>query len=385
MKHNYRKLIIGASVILTAFLLTACGGDDDKDASPGKSTDKPGGAWLTRQTTPQAEFVPTEIEGVLDNIVTALNATPAQPAMKLAVVTKDATEFFQIAMLGSNRAVSELGIVGAVQATASFEDVEEYLAAQIALAQSYLDQGYQGLAIAPISGELSDLVNTATAAGLPVVTFDSDLAASNRQFYLGTDNSAAGKTAGETLVSLIGNTVGTVIVYGHFDEGWLDGYNRSMGAVQALEAAGHTVVQQSTAWGEPQTDIDSMTTYIQEADPPVVGMIGMFNNSYLCADVAVASGLGGTIKIAAFDFEAQTLQHLQDGNIQATHVQRQYYMGYLAPYIMYAVNALGIEATKALLAPINVGEGLYDTGLDVITADNIASYNNFLNSLGILN
>ena len=108
-------------------------------------------------------------------------------------------------------------------------------------------------------------------------------------------------------------------------------------------------------------------------------------NAFVCADAAVEAGVSGTIKIVAFDFEAATLQHMQSGVIQATHVQRQYYMGYLAPYILYASSVLGLDATKALHTPLNVGPGLYDTGLDVVMADKIDACNDFLNALDILN
>jgi ribose transport system substrate-binding protein len=301
------------------------------------------------------------------------------------VVAKDATAFFQTAMLGSNRAIAELGVVGTVVANDTYEDVEEKAAAQVALTQPYIDQGYQGVALAPISDLLTDTINGAVTTGIPVVTFDSDMPDSNRQFYLGTNNSAAGTTAGETLVSQIGNAVGTVIVYGHTESDWIDGYNRTMAATAVIEEAGHTVVHQGINWVDGPGDATLLAGLITEADPPVVGMIGMFSNAFLCGDAAVAAGVAGNIKIIAFDFDADTLQYLQTGIIQATHVQRQYYMGYLAPYILYAANVLGIDATKALLAPMNVGPGLYDTGLDVITAANMQTYNEFLDALGILN
>ena len=72
------------------------------------------------------------------------------------------------------------------------------------------------------------------------------------------------------------------------------------------------------------------------------------------------------------------------GQIQVTHAQRQYYMGYLIPYLLYASNALGMPAAKALVQDLLVDDTHLDTGLDVVPADGVAAYNAFLDSLGIL-
>jgi ribose transport system substrate-binding protein len=52
---------------------------------------------------------------------------------------------------------------------------------------------------------------------------------------------------------------------------------------------------------------------------------------------------------------------------------------------MYAYNVLGADATKDLLADITVDDGILNTGLDVISYDQVDAYNAFLDSLGILN
>ena len=113
-------------------------------------------------------------------------------------------------------------------------------------------------------------------------------------------------------------------------------------------------------------------------------MVGMFSNAFRAAEVAEQFGLEpGDIKIAAFDFEPDTLKYMESGYIQATHAQRQYYMGYLLPYAMYSIKVLGFEATTDILKDQMVGPNKFDTGIDVVRADQIDEFGDFLDSLGI--
>ena len=335
----FQGIFVGLAVV-GMLLTTACGDAEEGDA---QSTDDSENdeAWLERNVTPPGDFVPGEIEAVLDDIAAALNEKEPQPGMKLAVVPKDLNDYFQISVLGANRAVSELGIIGSVTAPDVFATPEESAEAQIALVQPFIDGGYEGLAIAPFNEYLEETLDGAVEAGAAVVTFDSDLDATDRHFYIGTDNSDAGRTAGETLAALLGDTVGTVVILGHTGTDWMGGYNRTMAAAEALEAAGQNVEIRKIEWTDQDADVAALSALLQAADPPAVGMLGMFANSYLCVDAAEDAGVMDDVKIAAFDFDAKTLQHMTDGKILATHGQRQYYMGYLAPFVMRAPSESG--------------------------------------------
>ncbi|WP_437835703.1 hypothetical protein [Sorangium sp. So ce1153] len=69
--------------------------------------------------------------------------------------------------------------------------------------------------------------------------------------------------------------------------------------------------------------------------------------------------------------------------IKATHTQRQYYEGYLVPYILYGIKHIGLDATKTILAPLMVDEFRVNTGLDVVMATDIDAYNDHLDALGV--
>ena len=220
---------------------------------------------------------------------------------------------------------------------------------------------------------------------MTVITFDSDEPTSKRQLYVGTINTESGKTAGNSMLGLLSDkTAGTVVILGYDSTDWIDGYDRTHEARKVLENAGFTVVIQHTDWGDQDANEAGILDKLSSASPAAVGCPGVFSNSYLCATAADAGGLTGQIKIAAFDFEPTTLELMAEGKIQVTHVQRQYYMGYIVPYLLYAANVPGLEPTKTLIAPIMLDSSRIDTGLDVVAADGVNAYNQFLDSLGTL-
>ena len=355
--------------------ISACSGGDD--AGGAKKTVK-------RDTIAQSEFQPSELEKTVNSLVTKIGDT-APVELQVAVVLKQLNTYFAPMQIGANRAISELKLSGQVSAPTSSSGTEA-VDEQNAIMNDELASGYNALAVSPF--EIGNLppIDAAADSKIPVITIDSDLATSKRDLYIGTLNSEAGKAAGTTLTSLITANSGTVILLGHDDEGWPDGFDRTMGAKGVLESAGFTVVVRRTDWSETgeAADLESLATTIADADPPVVGMMGMFSNAYRCAIAAEAAGkTGDDIAIAAFDFEPKTVEFMRSGLIKATHAQRQYYMGYLTPYVLYGFKALGKEATKAILQPQMVDEFRFNTGLDVIPAAKLDSYYSYLDSLGI--
>jgi ribose transport system substrate-binding protein len=353
----------------------ACGSTDE--ATPKKQ--------ITRVEIPDSAFKPVELESTIDTLVHEIGKTDPKP-LQLGVVLKELTGYWEPVKVGANRAFGELGVSGVVLAPT--EDTEEAQRnRQVEILQERADSGYDGLGLAPLADILQPEIDRFADAGTPVVTIDSDLPGSKRTLYIGTINYEAGHTAGSTLSKMVGTGAGSVIILGHDDEPtWPDGYNRTMGAKDVLEAAGYTVTVRKTNWateGEAE-DVDYMTDALETLDPPVVGMLSMFSPTFRCARAAEAAGLtGDDVTIVGFDFEPETLSYMQSGLIKATHVQRQYYFGYLVPYVLYSMKVLGAQRTLDILAPEMVDESRFNAGIDVVRADQVDEYNSFLDSLGI--
>jgi ribose transport system substrate-binding protein len=358
-----------------ALALSAC--SSSEDATPKKT--------ISRVEIPDSIFKPVELENTVDTLVSEIGKTDPK-SLQLAVVLKETTGYWEPVKVGANRAFGELGVSGIVVAPQEATE-EEQRNKQVEMLQEREGAGYDGLGLAPLADILAPEIDNFEDAGTPVVTIDSDLPATKRTLYMGTINYEAGHTAGETLVNMLGPGEGTVIILGHDDEPtWPDGYNRTQGAKDVVEAAGYTVVVRKTNWttdGE-QEDVDYMTGALQDADPPAVGMLSMFSPTFRCARSAEAAGLtGDDITIVGFDFEPETLTYMQSGLVKATHAQRQYYFGYMVPYVNYALKVLGTKKTFDILAPQMVDASRFNAGIDVVRNDQVDQYNAYLDSLGI--
>jgi ribose transport system substrate-binding protein len=364
-----------ASMSVTGLLVALAGCGTDAEA-PKKE--------IVRVEIPDNSFKPVELESTIGELVAAIGEAPPQE-IQVGVVLKTLTGYWEPVKIGAGRAIGELAVPGVVVAPTEATE-EERTTRQLAIVQEQRNSGFNGLGVAPMAGSLTEEIDASIDVGIPVVTIDSDLADSGRELYIGTINSEAGKTSAESLLSLVTVREGSVLLLGHDNaEDWPDGYQRTQGAKEVLEQAGFTVDVRKTTWTEDGValDVAAMKVWLA-ATPDKVGMIGLFSAAFRCAQAADEMGMtGDDITILGFDFEPQTVQYMRSGLIKATHAQRQYYMGYLVPYALYSVNVLGLERTKSLLAPHMVDEYRFNAGLDVVGADQLDEYNDFLDSLGI--
>jgi ribose transport system substrate-binding protein len=340
---------------------------------------------VTRVTVPENAFKPAALDETIDELIEALAETEPQQ-LQLGVVLKRLTGYWEPVKVGANRAFGELEVSGVVLAPTEGTE-EEARQQQILLLDERQDAGFHGFGIAPVAEVVQPSLDAMVDTGVPVITIDSDLVSSKRQLYIGTLNYEAGQTAADTLSDMLPSDGGTVVILGHEIEAeWPDGFRRTQGAKDVLEAKGYTVVVRQTTWTEQGEldDIEFMTTALEDADPPAVGMLSMFSPTFRCARAAEDAGLNGDdLSIVGFDFEPETLEYMHQGLIKATHAQRQYYMGYLVPYMLYSMKALGVSKTMDIISPHMADESRFNAGLDVVNADQVDEYNAFLDSLGI--
>ncbi|KYF77739.1 sugar ABC transporter [Sorangium cellulosum] len=364
----------GMTALGLTLMTAACGPttpDAGEDATP-----------IKRAPTPPNEFTPVELEATIDGLIAELNKRSAR-SMQMAIVLKDADGFWAPVVTAANRALGDLGVIGnVIGPVAQSSDSDESEALQNDQIAQVVADGAEGIGLAPFNDIQTAAVDAAVAEGVPVVTLDTDVAASKRTLFVGTLDKAAGATAAQTLLAMLPPPPGTVIVHGSEDAAWSNGFDRTQGARGVLEAAGYDVLVRQSTWddGGEAWDIDWMKAQIGAADPPAVGMLGLFNISYRCAMAAEAAGKPD-LPIVAFDFDPRTVDYMRAGRIKATHTQRQYYQGYLVPYILYGIKSIGLDATRRVLAPQMVDDIRVDTGLDVVPADRIDAYNDFLEAI----
>src|SRR5687768_13948266 len=112
--------------------------------------------------------------------------------LRLAFVTNNTSDFWTIARKGTEKADTELNDV-----TVDFRIPSEGTAAdQKRLLDDLLAKGVEGIAVSPVDPDNQIQAINEVAKRVLLVTQDSDAPKSDRAFYVGTDNVAAGRTAG---------------------------------------------------------------------------------------------------------------------------------------------------------------------------------------------
>jgi ribose transport system substrate-binding protein len=116
-------------------------------------------------------------------------------SLKLAFVTNNSADFWTIARRGVEQADGELNDVSAEFRMPSDGSAAE----QKRIIDDLITKGVNGIAISPVDpGNQVALINDASRKAL-VITQDSDAPDTERACYIGTDNTAAGRQAGQLI------------------------------------------------------------------------------------------------------------------------------------------------------------------------------------------
>jgi ribose transport system substrate-binding protein len=286
---------------------------------------------------------------------------------RIAVVPKGTThEFWKSVHAGAVKAARELDIdvvwKGALR--------EDDLKGQIDVVQSFAAQGVSGIALAPLSDKgLVGSVKAATAARVPVVVFDSDLASDDYVSFVATDNEAAGTMAGHALASRIagasGHANGGNVVVLRYQEGSASTNRREKGFVDAVRARPELKLASDSQYGGATTETAERASEnllaAQKADSGNVQGIFTPNESTTFGMLLALrkAGLAGKVRFVGFDASDKLVQAVRTGEIDALVVQRPFEMGYLAVKTMVSF-LKGKPVDKRI-----------DTGSTLVTKDNL--------------
>ena len=138
---------------------------------------------------------------LLAGIAVAIMATPAFAANYRFVIVPKAMNnpFFDFARDGCQKRAKELGNIECIYKG----PVEHEPATQAQIIQDFVTQKVDGLAISVADvAAMTKTIEAATAAGIPVITFDADAPGSKRIAYIGTNNKEFGVALGKQLLKL---------------------------------------------------------------------------------------------------------------------------------------------------------------------------------------
>jgi ribose transport system substrate-binding protein len=248
--------------------------------------------------------------------------------LRLAFVTNNASDFWTIARAGCEKAVAELK-----DAELDFQIPSDGTAAtQKRIVQDLLARGVDGIAISPKDpANQTDLLNEAASHAL-LVTQDSDAPQSNRACYVGTDNVAAGRQAGELIKKAVPSGGKAVVFVGSMDA--QNARERLGGIKEVLEGSGVVIADIRTDETDPVKAKSNVKDTILN-HPDVAILIGLWSyNGPAIVSAVKEADKAGKIQIVCFDEEDATLQGVKDGAIFATVVQQPYEFGYQAMKLM---------------------------------------------------
>lgn len=266
---------------------------------------------------------------------------------KFAIVSNNAEEFWTIAEKGAEKAAADFNCEVIFRKPTSAKD-------QIDILNALSKQGLGGMAVS---------VNNATEQAddlkrwgqkMPIIAMDNDAEGSDRICYVGTDNVAAGKSAGRLVTRALPQG-GTVAVF----VGMMSAPNaqqRFAGLKAALdEYAAANKVQYTIFKNEPITDnanreqaqINAKTALEQIGNQPNVCFVGLWAyNAPMILEAAKSKGLAKKIKIVAFDEMNETLLGIAAGEIEGTIVQDPFNFAYQSIEIL-AAEAKGDQSKRA--------------------------------------
>ncbi|MGJ4901206.1 sugar-binding protein [Bradyrhizobium sp. HKCCYLS2058] len=296
----------------------------------------------------------------------AIMLAPAQAETKyrFAIVPKAMNNpFFDVARDGCLKRAKELGDVECIYKG----PVEHEPATQAQIIQDFITQKVDGLAISVADvPSMTKSIEAATAAGIPVITFDADAPGSKRLAYIGTNNKDFGLALGKQLRELRPDGGKYAIVSG--GPGAKNLAERVDGVREALKGSKWTEVAGSPTFcnDDPALAVQQMAD-LRTATPdlgaivPIGGWPMFAPEGYKAFVNKNKKDIdAGKLTLVVADTLKMQLELLRDGYSNALTGQRPFEMGEKA-----------MDTLLAIKKGEKVPEVIY-TGLDLVTKDNVA-------------
>ena len=292
-------------------------------------------------------------------------ATPAfAQTYKFVIVPKAMNNpFFDFARDGCQKRAKELGNIECIYKG----PVEHEPATQAQIIQDFITQKVDGLAISVADvAAMTKSIEAATAAGIPVITFDADAPGSKRIAYIGTNNKEFGIALGKQLLKLQPDGGKYAMVSG--GPGAKNLAERVDGVREALKGSKWTEVGGSPTFcnDDPALAVQQMTD-LRTATPDLAAIVPVGGWPMFAPEgfKAFASRSkkdidAGKFTLVVADTLKMQLELLRDGYANALVGQRPFEMG---------------ERSMDTLLAIKKGEKVPEivyTGLDLVTKDNVA-------------
>lgn len=322
--------------VVIALLVAACGGTGSDDTT-------------TTAAEPEGTVAPTTVP----------DTEAAGDTYKLGLITKFPVDFFFVIEDAAKEWADQHPDVELITGMGESASDDEGV---IALIESMVTQGVDGIAITPTGEAVIPALDAAVAAGVEIVLIDNDLPDwTGKTAVVATDNHQGGVLAGEWLAENLAPGSTMVVLEGRVGVPALDA--RVDGMIEGLGDADITIV------GQAPTDCDQVMGVaaaedLLTANPDVDAMYGACGPPIIGALEAIANaGIAPEdIVVVGFDALPDEITAIQAGTEDASVAQFPPKMGELGMETLY----------QAVLG--NPVEPNVDTGTAVVTPENVADF-----------
>jgi ribose transport system substrate-binding protein len=246
-----------------------------------------------------------------------------KPVKMVAFITNSTSDFWKIARKGTEKADTELTDVAVAFKTTNTGAVDE----QNGLVRHALDaEEADAIAISPIDPTAQKTVINNAAKRALVITQDSDAPDTDRALYIGADNRAAGRQAGDLIKKALPQGGKIMVFVGKREV--QNAKDRFEGLKEALQGSNVVVLDLMT----DDADAGNARNNAYEAlkkNPDIAGMVGLWSyNGPAIVQALRPEGKLGKIQIVCFDDDRETLTAIKDGSIFGTVAQQPFEYGY---------------------------------------------------------
>jgi ribose transport system substrate-binding protein len=284
------------------------------------------------------------------------------------IATNTKVPYWQTAAAGFTNAAAQDGVTAEMRGPDGFDPQAEVQEFRTAVASKPA-----GILISVADAKLmTPEIDSAIAAGIPVITVDSDAPDSHRLYFIGTNNLEAGRLGGNHLATLLKGK-GNVVFFTNPSQPNLD--ERLKGYKDVLSGyPGIKIVDVFDIKGDSGNAMDKARDYLALTGAQKV-------DAMVCLESASGRDVAEAFKRAhaagrtliAMDVDEGTLELVKDGTIDSTVAQKPYTMGLLGLKALddvfhYPVKSIG---ENYRLDPFSPFPAFVDTGVSLIDKTNV--------------
>lgn len=287
----------------------------------------------------------------------------------ILVTVNSKVEYWKSAQNGLTKAAAQYGVKWDVRGPDDYDPQAEVAEFRTAIALKPA-----GILVSVADAKLMQpAIDDAIAAGVPVITIDSDAPASKRLYFIGTNNMNIGVQGGKRLVDKLhgkGNVVFYTMPQPNLDER-LKGYKDAL-----ANSPGIKVVDVVDIKGDAGAAFDRTEAYVAKTAKERV-------DAFVCLEATAAPRVLEALQrenakdrvVIAMDANEETLNGIKSGAIEATLVQKPFTMAFYGLKALDDIHHYPVDLTKdRSFDTFTPFPAFVDTGSTLIDKSNVDQY-----------